>query len=354
MTLDRYFLKLLMPVFISALLFFVLLLALIDLFANLWRYLSYEVPFSQILTVSLYYLPQCVSYALPVSLLFAVAYVLGELYAKNEFTVICSSGIPLWRFVLPLFIFSLGVSIASFFFEDRVVIPTVRQKNSLSRLLLRQTSSMNNSDVVVKKEGGRIIYIADFYNESDKSLQGLLILIRNNEGQVERIVRIRRAQWQEQRWSIEGATEYVWEQGTYRGLAIPEHVDIQEEPETFRRSSLNIEELSVHDARLVIKELEKTGHSVRRFRTDYYRRYAFSVTTFIVSLLAISLGGLFKKNILLMSLLSSLIAAVIYYVSQMLFMLLAKTGYISPLYGAWFPVFIFVLIGMVGIVHAKT
>jgi len=354
MTLDRYFLKLLIPVFVSALLFFVLLLALIDLFANLWRYLSHEVSFSQIMMVSMYYLPKCVSYALPVSLLFAVAYVLGELYAKNEFTVICISGIPLWRFVMPLFVLSLGLSISSFFFEDRVVIPTLRQKNSLSRMLLRQTSSMNNSDVVVKKDGGKIIYIADFYNDSDKSLQGLLILTKNEEGKVERIIRIRRAQWQEQGWSIEGATEYVWEDGFYRGLTTPEQVDIQEEPETFRRSSVDIEELSVHDARLVIQELEKAGLSVRRFRADYYRRYAFSVTTFIVTLLAISLGGLFKKNILLMSLLSSLIAAVIYYVAQMISMLLAKTGYIPPLYGAWFPVFLFLILGIMGIFYAKT
>jgi lipopolysaccharide export system permease protein len=66
------------------------------------------------------------------------------------------------------------------------------------------------------------------------------------------------------------------------------------------------------------------------------------------------MGGRFKKNILLMSLLASLIAAVIFYVSEMISMMMARLGYIPPLMGAWFPVFVFIVLGILLLRHAKT
>ncbi|MDR1863714.1 MAG: LptF/LptG family permease, partial [Treponema sp.] len=102
MILDRYLVKQFLPIFFIALSMFIMLLLLIDLFANLWRYLNYEVPVREILRVSLYYLPKSFSYALPISLLFAAAYTLGDLYGRNELTSIFSSGIPFWRFSVSL------------------------------------------------------------------------------------------------------------------------------------------------------------------------------------------------------------------------------------------------------------
>ncbi|MDR0877720.1 MAG: LptF/LptG family permease, partial [Treponema sp.] len=100
--LDRYLVQQFLPIFAVAISMFVLLLSLIDLFANLWRYLNYEVPFKDIMRVSLFYLPKSFSYALPISLLFAAAYTLGDLYSRNELTSIFSSGIPFWRFSVSL------------------------------------------------------------------------------------------------------------------------------------------------------------------------------------------------------------------------------------------------------------
>ena len=138
MILDRYLLRQFFPVFVVAVSMFVMLLSLIDLFANLWRYLNYEVPVKEILRVCAYYLPKSFSYAMPISLLFAAAYTLGDLYARNELTSIFSSGIPFWRFSISLVAVGLLASVFAFFFEDRVVVPTLRIKNDLARLYLHQ------------------------------------------------------------------------------------------------------------------------------------------------------------------------------------------------------------------------
>jgi lipopolysaccharide export system permease protein len=354
MTLDRYLLKLFFPILLAALVMFVLLFSLIDLFANLWRYIANGAQIIQILRVSLFYLPKCVSYSLPVSLLFAASYSLGDLYAKNELTVISTSGIPLWRFTVSLIVFGILISIGFYYFDDSVVIPTYAQKTSLSRELLQQNGGLNNSDVVIISEGGKLVYSVDYYNDADRSLHGVLILERDESLDLVSLIRARQARWVQSRWVLDDGTKYFWSHGILTERPYFEEGRYTEDPGTFRRSAVNVEELKTQDAILFIEDLKRAGFPYFKALSDYYRRFAFSVTPLVVLLLSIPMGGRFSKNILLMSLLASLIAAVIYYVAQMVTMMFAKLGYLDPLWGAWAPVIFFIGLGILFIRTART
>ena len=93
-TLDRYLVRQFFPVFLAALALFAMMVVLIDLFLYLTRYLSNGAALSAILKTSLFYIPKSISYALPISLLFASAYTLGDLSAKNELLTVLGSGVP--------------------------------------------------------------------------------------------------------------------------------------------------------------------------------------------------------------------------------------------------------------------
>ncbi|MDL2229622.1 LptF/LptG family permease, partial [Treponema sp. OttesenSCG-928-L16] len=314
MTLDRYLIKLFFPVFAVAASMFVLLLSLIDLFANLWRYLNYEVPAKDILSVSLYYLPKSFSYALPISLLFAVAYTLGDLYAKNELTSVFSSGIPFRRFSMPFLAIGIIASVFAFFFEDRIVIPTFKTKNEMSRLLLHQQRGGNNSDIVIKARGGQLIYSVDYFDERTMTLVGINIVEQDEKGDFLSMVRSPRASWNGEYWELQNALMYRWEASFLRAENLYSFEMYTDPPEAFLRSAVEVEELPARDAALLVEDLRKAGLPYVGALADYYHRYSFPFTSFVVIILSISMGGWFKKNILLMSLLTSLAAAVVYYV----------------------------------------
>ncbi|AEJ19507.1 LptF/LptG family permease [Gracilinema caldarium] len=354
MILYKYIIRQIIPIFIGALLFFVLLLSLIDLFANLWKYLTYEAPFRSIGMVMLLYIPKCISYALPISLLFSIAYAFGDLYSKNELTIIFTSGIPLWKVSVPVIVLGIGLSVFSFFFEDMIVLPTLKAKKALSRTILHQQTSGSNSEVVVKTEEGRLVYLVDFYNDEEKSLNGIIIIERKSDGNLASIIRSRKALWNGSEWLLENPLMYHWNGDVYVASNIQDSLHFSEQPDTFRRSTIDVEELSAIQAQLYIQDLKRAGLPIISALTDLYKRYAFALTPLIVILLSLSLGGFFKKNVLLMSLLSSLISAVLFYVAQMLFTMLAKLSYISPFAGAWSPVFMFLLFGIIMIRFART
>jgi lipopolysaccharide export system permease protein len=352
--LDKYLLRQFFPIFFVAISMFVFLLLLIDLFSNLVRYLNNEVPINIILQISLFFIPKSISYAMPLSLLFAAAYTLGDLYAKNELTTVFSSGIPFWRFSLSLIIVGLFASIFSFFLDDVIVIPTLKTKNELSRRALRMHVTESNSDIVIRTNNGRIIYAVDYFDFEKQILNGVNIVETDENGLFVSQIRAPSAEWKENHWELRNAVIYRYEDDILRIRPLGFNNSYNEHPDTFRRHSVVVEELSAKDAGLLVRDLRSAGLPYSHVQANYYHRFSFAAASLIVMILSIPMGGRFRKNILLMSLFTSLSVAVVYYIAEMLSMTLAGLNYIHPFIGAWFPVLLFIVIGIMLLRRAKT
>lgn len=349
------------PVFLVSLAFFMLIIQLVDLFANLVRYLNLEIPLQAILRVQVLFLPKSFSYALPVALLFAVSYTLGQFYANNELVAVFGAGVSLRRFIAPLLFCGVLFSGGLFFFQEHVVIDTFREKNELSRQLLNITRTFSNTDVTIRAPGGTHIYSAEYYNDSSRELSRLMVLTRDARGRFMERTEAVSARWDGTHWVLQQGTVYTLEEVDggapvihTRGFREEERRDLTLPPATFRRSGLDVDEMPWREARNWITALRNTGQPYRQVLADYYSRFSLSLTPFVVILLSSSLGSRFRKNILLMSLLLSLVGAVIYYVTGMVAGLMAGRGLIPPLLGAWLGVVLFTALGAFQIRIART
>lgn len=346
-----------LPFFAGAIVFFVLILELIDLFGNLWRYLALDVPLLSIAKVGALYLPTCLSYALPVALLFATAYTLGSLYAKNELVAVFSSGTSLPVFVLPLIFFSVLLSFSSYFFADGVVLQTVKAKSDYSRTLLGFKVSLSNADVAVIAKDGKIVYRAEYYDDNTKTLTGLTVIERDEKGDPVARTEAASARWDETKWTLSRVRRFErtetgdWAEKDYGSMA---RLELDEPPSTFRSQNRDTAEMSVAELGTYVTFLKRAGLPFQGALAERHKRIAFSLAPFIVVLISSALGGRFRKNVLLMSLLSSLLVATGYYVTQMVTMLLAKTGLLPPALGAWAPFGLFGLIGLLLFRKART
>ena len=345
-TLDRYLIKQFFPIFLASLALFSMLVLLLDLFLNLTRYLSNGAVLFAVLKVSFFYIPKSISYALPVSLLFASAFTLGDLSAKNELLTVLGSGVPFRRFCLSLIVLGIVFSFFAFFFEDLAVIPTLREKNRMSRELLG-TYSENSSRIVIKVEGGRLLYSVDYFNPASETMNGVTIIELDENRKLETMAYAPRAEWNEDSWLFSSPILYTWDKGFLRPsnmnsekIASILAEKYREEPETFRRSSVVASDLNARDVAMLIKDLRRAGLPTASARADYYHRFSFSAVSFVVIFLSLTVSGRFKKNILLLSLLASLGTAVIYYVIEMLSMMSAQAGIVPPFWGAWTPVLV--------------
>ncbi len=349
--LDLMIIRHFLPVFLVALLLFSLILELADLFSNIINYLNQDVSVPEIALIQYLYLPKCLSYALPISLLFSVSFTLGSFYSNNELIAVFGAGVPLIRFVLPILLVGAALSVGSFYFQERVVIQTLQKKNDLSQTLLHLQQNASNTDITVLSDNGRIVYYADYYNDGTKTLNNVIIIFRNGKGELTRRLDADWATWDGTSWQLHRVRDFSLQNST-GDLVQKRHEEFTDPalnlaPTTFGRvSTKKVDQMDLSQARIWISALQKAGLPYRSALTNYYERFSFALTPFIVVFISASVGGRFRKNILLMSLLVSLVLSVIYYVMQMLSGLLANIGVIRPLVGAWLAASLFTMGGI--------
>ena len=255
----------------------------------------------------LLYLPASVSNSLPIALLFAAALSLGSLYANNELTIIFGSGVSLAQFLMPLFFVAGLLCLLSFFFDDRVVLKTLREKNEYSSLLLKQKPSLSNSDVTVISKEGRIVYRVDYYDDQAQVISGVTVVERDSEGRPTERVEAATARWEGGRWVFGGVrlfdlrSDGSWGEESFDSWEEP---NLNEPPDAFKSQNRDLVEMSQRELGTYVEFLRNAGLPYAAALAERHKRFAFAFTPFIVVLLAGAVGGRYRKNVLLMSLLA--------------------------------------------------
>ncbi len=349
---DRYVLGQFVPILIISLLFFVLVIQLIELLNNLVQFIERDIPFSQMMLVQYRYLPRSLSYSLPIGMLFACSFTIGTLYGSNEIIATLSAGIPIRRTMMPLLAVGLLVSYGGFQLEERLVIEWSKEHLALRNELFSINPTLNNDKVAALFANGRTIYYADAYNNAEKRLSGVIILERDDDGRIIQRVDAREARWQGEFWRLLGITVYFWNETGNRiisnSIPIADAPLLTLPPETFQRGGDNeIADLQLVDAKAYLESLESAGLPNDEEATEYYSRYSFPLTSFVVVLIASAFSGQFRKNVLLMSLLVSLCLSVVYYATGLMMDVLASNGHIHPIAAAWGAFSIFLAIGVI-------
>lgn len=362
--LYRMLVKSFFPVCAAALLFFVVTLELVDLFSNIWQYIQNDASIEDILRVLWYFLPKCLGYALPPALLFAISYTLGSLYASNELIAILGVGIPFGRLIVPFLLLGLFLSGGYFIFHETVIIESYAYKNALQNTLLGRRESLSNPNVTVIGDNGRSVFHTQYYNDEKKTLTDLTIVHRDAEGDFSSRIESGWAEYSEaeENWILHNTVIYSQEGEksspmsiTSRRVSTYRDPNFDTAPSYFQRRDKDIDELTLAEAREMIESLRRSGRpAYAKALTEYYSRFSFALTPFIVSLISCGIGNRLKKNIVLMSLLFSLVLSVIYYVAEMVLGLFANQGIIVPAMGAWGAVIFFSLTGLLLLRYART
>jgi lipopolysaccharide export system permease protein len=239
-----------------------------------------------------------------------------------------------------------------------VVIPTFQAKNETYAQAVKQVTSLSQSNVAVTSPDQRVVYVADYYNDALGQLTGVTVVVRDAQMGLASRIDASTAQWKATHWLLQGCRVFTWDPKTRlmsdMTQTVYESPVLNEPPATFRRMARNVEEMSTGEAQRYVAMIRRAGLPYREALTDSYRKYSFALTPFIVAFIASSLGSAFKRNILLMSLLSALVLSVAFYVAQMVSAILAKNGVIPPLAGAWTPFSLFLVLGFMLFRTART
>ena len=362
-TLWKYVTRQIFLSFLPAVFCFVFVLEFVDLFTNINRYVINNVDFIDILKIFVLYLPKTIAFSLSPALLFSGTFVLAGLYSNNELISILNAGISYRKLIIPVIVIGIFMSLFSFFFNEYIVISTFRMKNEISSELLGFSSSFNNTQIVLKvkvdnPEDTYIVYYAKYYDDEQKKINDVVILYTESGNTLTKRVDASWGKYNEKGiWELNDAIIY-----DFSGSGVnPQFKEIYSDsnlnlhPDYLRNTSADISELKINEARRLLDRVKKISFiEYRSYYTDFLERFSFSFTPLIVIMISSAFAWRFKKNILLFSILLSLSISIFYYIIEMLSIIFAKQGFISPVLGAWLPFCIFFLFGALALNSVKT
>ena len=127
------------------------------------------------------------------------------------------------------------------------------------------------------------------------------------------------------------------------------------EPSFFKNIRSDIQTMSIPSAVSYIRAI-KTLSMIRysELATDFYERILSCFTVFVMIIVSVSVNIKYKKNVLLFSIISSVSLGAIYYVVQLVTLLIAKQGMIAPIFGMLIPFMVIILIALISSSRIKS
>lgn len=318
------------------------MLICVDLFKNLDTYISYEYPKKVVLLLCLLNLPNAILTACGPAFLFSVTYYISMLSASNELICILNSGVSYRKIVKPIIISGFAIGCLYFIFNETVNISCINKKNIVNSSYSSYSIERNNSRIALSDPYQGFSVYAENYLDSSKTLLNVTIIETDSNGNLVRKTNAVSANYDEESklWTLNDVINYFPEGNeiySFNESSWEEQV-MDFEPQLFRNISLDIATMDLKLAKNYIDRLKVLNpKQFASSATEFYKRVLGCLTPIIMVIIACSMNFRFRKNVLFFSIICSICTLVVYYVIQMITIMLAEQGVIRPAFGMLIP-----------------
>ncbi len=350
--LDRYIVFSILKTTFFALLLLTTMILLFNTFSNLDRYLSAELEISKILLISYYYIPQAILYALAPSLLFSTTYFLAMIHANNEMIILSNSGYPFNRIVKPIIVVGIIISIALFFFSEMVALDASVEHKRLNESYLGTYWDGDNHNVTLQSFDNSYVIHVGYYWDDMKLIGDVLIIFSDEKGEaVEKIV-AKSGTYENSVWHFKDVEIYSIDfeslnvsVETQESLIDP-RIDISST--YFKNLSGDIDTMKLDDAYTYLQNVKiVNANQYQILAVEFFDRLLANINPLLLMIISCATIFGWKKNVLVLSILLSLVIAVIYYVLNMVSIIFAKQGLYDPIWGSLIPIVVMFVVAQI-------
>lgn len=352
--LDLYLVRQFLSVLAMTLTGFVFLILVVDVIEHMDRFIDNKVPFSIVVHYYGYSLPWYLNIGLPMSMLISSVFSIGMIAKKNELTAMKSSGISLYRIIVPILIIGFSISILSFQFDNGVVSwghemrYNIEKKYMTSRTKKRKKNVLRN--IFLQKKETTHVAVEKYLVNLDRA-EGVTLFILN-EGQVKSRLDAKTMTWDglKNSWIV---NRFSLRDFNQMGEEI--NVKISEEDSTFfleispqdiLQKSKSTDEMNYTELSQRIEKLNENGVDTRRWEVDRLFKVSFAFTNLIIVLFGVPLVVMRPKGGLTFGAGMGILVIFVYYAFIKFGISLGYKGILEPGSAAWLGNVVFALGGM--------
>lgn len=320
-----------------------------EFFRELNYYLEKKVQFLDVFAYLACNLPWWCIQVLPVSVLLAVLFSLGDLARHNEITAIKASGVNLWKIMKIFMLGGIIIGAADFGLREYLIPKTVRAAEVIRDTRIHREDTNENyqyyNHVVTLPENGRMTI--GYLNLKTKTMTAIVIDFFDDNDALVRQVIAASADWVDGDWSFRQGVERIFKDGESKDHAFVLKQNVtQVPPQAFVIKRLRPELMNTPDFIRYIKTFELIGSPAQNEKIKLHQRFAAIFSHMIVMCIGIPFAlGLGSRHGKLISFTFALIFAFIYWGLQAVGQSLGENNLISPPAAAWLSNVVFTGIG---------
>lgn len=294
-------------------------------------------------------IPPYLTYTFPMAIFLAVIYIIGQFIERGEIMAMKASGASLSNFLPPLLIFSFGVLLLMFCFNEIISPKAMEREKILYRQVISRAVPIPDKENIFFRDNNNFYFFRRFSPQNQEIKE--LLLIQLIKGEIKEIVTAKGAKWYpNQGWIFYEGKIYVLNsvgdmifQGEFR----EKRVILNRTPDQIIPSTKPVNEMSIWEIIDQIRLFQRSGINLINLWTEFYIRFALPFTCPIFALLALGLGLETKKGGRSLSFGLSVITIFVYYIIFSIGRSLAKAGIFSPILGAWLGNMVFLILSLI-------
>lgn len=348
--LDYYVSKKFISTLIFTLIAFACIFVIVDLIDKLSDFLSKDVPKQLMILYYVYYLPYIMVLILPVGILLSSLFSIGKLAHNNEIVAMKSSGISLFRILLPLYFIGLLISLFVIYFGEKIVPYTNQKMFDIERQHMGKHTHLKQrrSNMYFKDPNFHNWIYINHYDHRQKLANKVSIqMIENNR--IKYRIDVEQMAWVDDHWELRNGYE--------RQISNEEIEPVYFEkrrfdkitflPEDFEKIQKKQEEMTYEELKEFIEEVARNGGEPQTWLVDLYLKIAFPFSNFIILLFGAPLAAGKPRSGTAFGFGISLFVAFFFFGFVKTGQTLGHSGVIHPMLAAWIGNLVFLTAGLV-------
>jgi lipopolysaccharide export system permease protein len=309
--------------------------------ADLWHYVSLR-------------LPLLISRFLPFSVLLGTLIAFVGLNQHSEIVAMKAAGISAHQLLAPLIVASTLIAVATFAFNETVVVKAARQVTAWSdndyRPVPPETGIVSNVWILAGDDLVRARHVGGYgraFHAEGVSVYEL------DAGRLQRIVDAEHAVPQAGAWRLEKVK--IYDAGMNLVRRVPELTALSGvEPETLRLARVDPDQTDYFTLKDTIRQMERAGKSTAEAEAGLAHKISGPLSTLLMPLLAaVAAFGLARSGQVLLRATIGMALGFAYFVADNFSLAMGNVGVYPPLLAAWAPFFLFLLIGETVLIQSE-
>ncbi len=355
-TLDRYILRRFLFVLIFALIAFICVFLIVDSIERLDQYLDEKVPTLVVVKLYVYYLPYIIVLALPIAMLLASLFSVGNLARQNEIVAMSASGVSLYRTLFPLLVLSFLVSLGAWAFGEYVLPQASSSREALIDQYIekkREAWRKRINNVYMRDDQNRVITMR--YFDAARNIGHQVSIRRFNGLDLHYRLDCRTMVWQDSCWVLQDGMERTFSQNRETVTEFTKIILADENlrPQDFGRVLKKPEEMSYRELKAFIAEVRSNGGDENHWLVDLYLKIAIPFANFIIVLFGAPLASPKRRSGGATGFGLSLVICFVYFGLIKVCQSFGQNGVLHPVLAAWFANGLFAVWGIFNFIHTQ-